>query len=179
MPHFIPRRHEIAFGKFVPARSSHSTGLVGERHGYLTIIAEATRDQRNLRRVLCRCDCGKLLVVYPGNIRSGNTKSCGCHRGDGRRRHGHTIGGQSPTFKSWLKMRERCNNPTNFNYQWYGGRGISICSQWLNSFQSFLDDMGERPPGQTLDRIDPDGNYEPSNCRWATSSQQRANQRRV
>lgn len=72
-------------------------------------------------------------------------------------------------------MRDRCNYPTNGNYEWYGGRGISVCDRWAE-FSEFLADMGERPEGKTLDRIDPDGNYEPNNCRWATPKEQRNNQ---
>ena len=91
--------------------------------------------------------------------------------------HGHRPkSGGSPTYKSWCRMRHRCCNPHAINYSNYGGRGITVCQRW-DKFQSFLDDMGTRPPGSTLDRIDPNGNYEPGNCRWATPEEQMKNQR--
>jgi hypothetical protein len=94
--------------------------------------------------------------------------------------HGHSRGkgsaGKSPTYQSWLHMRERCNNSNVRNYKWYGGRGITYCHRW-NIFVNFLHDMGKRPYGKTLDRVATDGNYEKSNCRWATPSQQAYNRR--
>ena len=92
-----------------------------------------------------------------------------------RRTHGHCCGGRhSPTYTSWTAMRTRCQNRNYSNYAYYGGRGIKICARW-ESFENFLADMGERPEGMTLDRIDPDGDYIPSNCRWATAKEQRHN----
>jgi hypothetical protein len=92
-------------------------------------------------------------------------------------RHGHnTRKGASPTYRSWNKMTDRCRNPNSNTFEHYGGRGITVCERWL-LFDNFLADMGERPDGTTLDRIDPDGGYEPSNCRWATQRMQSANKR--
>lgn len=88
---------------------------------------------------------------------------------------------RTPTYSSWQHMKDRCNNPNNTHYNYYGGRGIKVCKRWLDSekgFINFLEDMGERPQGLTLDRIDVNGNYDPSNCKWATRKKQRINQRK-
>lgn len=94
-----------------------------------------------------------------------------------RRVHGHSPkGAPTLTYRSWQSMISRCTYDTNASWEHYGGRGITVCERW-RAFTNFLADMGERPEGKTLDRIDPDGNYEPSNCRWATPTEQRANRR--
>jgi hypothetical protein len=94
-------------------------------------------------------------------------------------KHGHRPGaGASPTYRSWAGMLQRCRNPNNPRYRDYGGRGITVCERW-SSFVNFLADMGERPPGKTLDRRDVDGNYEPHNCTWSTPKEQHANRRKA
>ena len=104
---------------------------------------------------------------------NGFTKSCGCLKREANRTHGHTSRtGNTPTYDSWKAMKFRCLNPKARFYRLYGGRGIKICDRWLHSFENFLEDMGERPAGLTLDRRDSNGNYEPQNCRWATPAEQ-------
>lgn len=130
----------------------------------------------------CRCSCGAIVDVVVGNLRSGNTKSCGCKKAEriakARSVHGHNKrGASSREYNSWASMKARCENPTNHKYRIYGARGISICDRWKESFVAFLEDMGQRPPGTSLDRIDVDGNYEPGNCRWADPKTQTSNRR--
>lgn len=98
------------------------------------------------------------------------------NREETRARTARDYAARHPLYSTWRGMRGRCNNPHRHNFHNYGGRGITICSRWEN-FENFLADMGERPEGHTLDRIDPDGNYEPRNCRWADAKTQRANKR--
>jgi len=99
-------------------------------------------------------------------------------RGRRNRTHGHTAGGRTPTYLSWMAMKARCLNPNHMHYDRYGGSGITICDRWLNSYPAFLEDMGERPEGLSIDRYpDPYGDYEPENCRWATAKEQAANWR--
>jgi hypothetical protein len=132
---------------------------------------------------VCECDCGNIVTVMNKQLRTKKTKSCGClRREDVSRRfttHGHTLEKRfSPTYHSWAGMITRCTNPKRKTWGKYGGRGITVCDRWKNSFEAFLEHMGERPLGKTLDRYpNNDGNYEPNNCRWATWSEQMKNRR--
>lgn len=139
-------------------------------------------------RWLCRCDCGAQKVVSAGKLRDMKIKSCGCLRREVtsalRRSHGCTsvsgVTKWTPEYRAWISMKTRCADyPDRPDYALYFARGIRVCERWLNSFQNFLSDVGPRPSDtHSLDRIDVDGNYEPSNVRWATRSEQAFNTRR-
>lgn len=160
------------------------------RFGRWTVVEEldpviriSAGKKRTDRRVRVRCDCGTVSVVFLKHLRSGASQSCGCfsierlteRRGENNPVRTHGLSG-TRTYDSWRSMLGRCLNPNAPNRRYYGEAGVTVCERW-RSFENFLADMGERPEGKTLDRIDPYGNYEPTNCRWATYREQRANQR--
>lgn len=152
--------------------------LVGMRFGRLVVVSKADVEGRHIAWN-CKCDCGKETVSLGINLKRGKSKSCGCLREynslkHGHRRHDHT----SREYETWWSMIGRCERETDTNYHNYGARGIKVCDRWRHSFESFLEDMGERPtPKHSIDRIDVNGNYEPSNCKWSSKEEQMQNRR--
>lgn len=142
--------------------------LAGQRFGRWTVGQSPRRAYWP-----CKCDCGAERLVRANGLTSGRSQSCGCLHREAVSRHGWY---GTPTHKSWESMLQRCTNSNSPDYQNYGGRGISVHPEWL-IFESFFSDMGERPAGLTLDRINTDGPYEKQNCRWATRRRQQRNRR--
>lgn len=154
--------------------------LVGQAFGRLTVL-RSTGERHNRSTIWeCRCECGNVTKVVSWCLSNGNTRSCGClaRETTGKRRRTHG-GSRTRTYASWVCMLNRCYNPTDKSFARYGGRGISVCDRWKNSYPDFLSDMGERPIGKTIDRFpNKNGNYELSNCRWANPIEQSNNRNR-
>jgi len=168
----VTKRKHIA----LPPRVKDLTGTV---FGKLTVIEFAgLRPRRDGHRAAwwhCRCECGITVECRANTLANGDKRACTprCKN----LRHGHAADKQlTPEYHCWTAIKYRCNNPRFHAYSRYGGRGIRVCKRWMESFENFLSDMGPRPYSmRSIDRIDNDGNYEPSNCRWATNEQQQNN----
>jgi hypothetical protein len=163
--------------------------LTGKKFDRLLVVSRdkdhITHDGRATTKWICQCDCGKTVSVFTQDLTQKHTRSCGCLKREVNAvmmrkvslRHGHAAPGRRhPTYVSWQAMKNRCYRPRDKEYARYGGAGIAICDWWL-TYENFLQDMGERPTGTSLDRINPYGHYVPSNCRWATPLEQRHNRR--
>lgn len=154
--------------------------MAGQRFGRLLVRSFVETRGKSTKKAywLCTCDCGNECVTSGANLRSGSTKSCGClyDTATGKSRSWHGMS-RSKTYATWASIQARCYNPNQSCYSKYGALGVTVCARWRRSFEDFLADMGERPPGKTLDRINPFGNYEPQNCKWATHEEQSLNKR--
>jgi hypothetical protein len=165
-----------------PLKPYRVIDLTGKTFGRLTVKSFVGVNIRHISLWLCECICGNKITVESGRLGSGNTKSCGCLNAASRKTrlitHGQAkAGNHTREYTAWMAMRGRCNNPRNLVWKDYGGRGITICERW-NDFTNFFVDMGLKPsPQHSLDRINVNGNYEPSNCRWATKREQTLNRR--
>lgn len=146
--------------------------MIGQVFGRLTVIDTYPRNKHNKQVWLCRCECGIEKPILGTDLKCRDVKSCGCLRG---RKTTHDKS-RTSTYRCWSDMKQRCSNKTNKHYNDYGGRGIVVCNSWEN-FEQFLKDMGEKPKGMSLDRIDNDKGYCLDNCRWATPKQQVKNRR--
>ncbi len=147
----------------------------GARYTKLVTVRPDETGAKRVKSWLCRCDCGGEKVVLAHRLRNGEVGSCGCLANRGPIQHGRAA---TPEYRSWRGAKDRCFNPNNKAYAYYGGRGISVAEEWKESFEAFFEHMGLRPsPQHSLDRIDGDGDYRPGNCRWATRKQQNNNRR--
>ena|SRR3990167_8379272 len=156
--------------------------IAGRRYGKLIALADSNTSAKHGRgRIwICHCDCGGVVNVPVGRLSNGHIKSCGClTHGEEKSKQLTTHGmSKTGTYDTWAGMITRCRNTKHISYLNYGGRGIKVSKRWLK-FENFFADMGERPVGKSLDRINTNGNYEPDNCRWASRKEQILNQRRV
>jgi hypothetical protein len=154
-----------------------SKDLTGFRYGRLIVISTSHRDKKGMLHWMCKCDCGVIKSVLGMSLLDGNTQSCGClfiERAI-ESRFTHRLS-KTVEYKTWQNMITRCTNPNSNVYKNYGLKGIKVCDRWLHSFENFIADMGNKPTTKhSIDRINSKGNYEPSNCRWATRKEQDGN----
>jgi hypothetical protein len=166
---------------YVEAKKGHRfVDITNHKYNRLTALYPTVQDKKGSYKWMCKCDCGTEKEIGITRIKNGNTKSCGClvkenaiARGKKSKKHHMTF---TREYTSWRSMKERCTNKNGRGYWRYGGSGISVCDRWMK-FENFYADMGNRPEGTSLDRINPFGIYEPKNCRWADKSTQAINKK--
>jgi len=155
---------------------------IGQTYGLLKVINFSHKIFRSSRQGYynfweCLCTCGNKTIVLSENLKNGNTKSCGCQSSrltfkDRITKHNQS---NTKTYNSWRAMKDRCYSKNHIEYKRYGGKGITVCDRWINSYENFLKDMGEKPLGMSLDRINSKKNYEPKNCKWSSIKEQQNN----
>lgn len=155
--------------------------LSGSCFGKLQVLHKESESSGKRVKFVCRCECGNIKPVLSSLLTRGKAISCGCYRKTHLVKHGHSRrGANSPEYKAWNDIKSRCLNSNDMRYAYYGGRGITLCDEWQNSFIPFLEHIGLRPNNSySIDRINVNGNYEPGNVRWATKSEQMLNRRTV
>lgn len=151
--------------------------LEKRKFGRLNVVSENGRTKNGKVLWKCVCECGNIKNIESYSLLSGHTKSCGCFRKEITKKRAITHGmGNTPIYAIWTAIKQRCNNPNCKSYKNYGGRGITICKRWLK-FKNFFKDMGKRPKGLTIERINNDKGYSSDNCEWATRTKQVINRR--
>lgn len=159
---------------------SEARNIAGEVFGRLKVLRKVGTSRHRSSLWECLCSCGTIVVKLGSNLWNKNTFSCGCMAREKDYKHGHSKRGhQTREYLSWINAKTRCFNGRISGAKHYSARGITMCDRWRDSFSAFLEDMGPRPPDTSIDRIDPNGNYEPGNCRWATDLVQNNNTRRT